>query len=78
MSEKTVAFVRERNTDQYYFFGAINGMTNNGVFSSGQAAADLNGVTFTLTGQERTPFKTMSVSQLSTTNIVISATQINP
>ncbi len=78
MSEKTVAFVRERNTDEYYIFGAINGMTNNGVLSSGQAAADLNGVTFTLTGQERTPFKTVSVSQLSSVNIAISATQINP
>lgn len=78
MSEKTVAFVRERNTDEYYIFGAINGMTNNGVLSSGQAAADLNGVTFTLTGQERTPFKTVSVTALSNVNLAISATQINP
>lgn len=78
MSEKTVAFVRERNTDQYYIFGAINGMTNNGVLSSGQAAADLNGTTFTLTGQERTPFRTVAVSSLSSLNIAISGTQINP
>lgn len=78
MSEKTVAFVKERNTGQYYIFGAINGMTNNGVLSSGQAAADLNGVTLTLTGQERTPFRTVDVNYLSSMNIAISATQINP
>jgi hypothetical protein len=78
MSEKTVAFVRERNTNEYYIFGAINGMTNNGVLTSGQAAADLNGVTFTLTGQERVPFRTVGVTDLSGLNIGISATQINP
>jgi len=78
MSEKTVAFVRERNTDSYYIFGAINGMTNNGVLSSGQAAADLNGVTFTLTGQERTPFRTVAVTALSSLNLNISSVQISP
>ncbi len=79
ISSKTVAFVKDRNTDQFYFFGAANGMTNNGVFSSGQAAADLNGVTFTMTGQERVPYKTLqgtSASALATKNIVVSATQI--
>ncbi len=78
MSEKTVAFVRERNTDQYYIFGAINGLTNNGVLSSGQAAADLSGVTFTMTGQERTPFRTIGVTDLATINLYISGTQITP
>ena len=78
MSEKTVAFVRERNTNDYYFFGAINGMTNNGVFSSGQAAADLSGTTFTMTGQERLPYRRIGVSALSSLNIAISGTQINP
>ena len=79
MSEKTIAFVKERNQDLYYFFGGVNGMTNNGVLSSGQAMADLNGVTFTLTGQERVPFKTFnSTAPLSVLNIAVSASQIAP
>lgn len=78
MSEKTVAFVRERNTDLYYIFGAINGLTNNAVLSSGQAAADLSGATFTMTGQERLPYRRIGVSDLSSLNIAISGTQINP
>jgi hypothetical protein len=79
VSTRTVAFVKDRNSDEFYFFGATNGMTNNGVFSSGQAAADLSGVTFTMTGQERLPYKTMvgtSTSDLAAKNIVVSATQI--
>ena len=35
MSEKTVAFVKDRNVDAFYFFGAYNGMTNNGVLEFG-------------------------------------------
>ena len=81
MSEKTIAFVKDRNVDVFYFFGSVNGMTNNGVFSSGQAMADLNGVTLTLTGQERVPYKMSagtSASNLSALNIVVSASQIAP
>ena len=79
VSSRTVAFVKDRNSDEFYFFGATNGMTNNGVFSSGQAAADLSGVTFTMTGQERMPYKTMvgtTANDLANKNIVVSATQI--
>jgi len=78
VSEKTVAFVRERNTNDYYIFGAINGLTNNVVLTSGQAAADLSGATFTMTGQERLPYRRVEVSALSSINIAISGTQINP
>ena len=56
-------------------------MTNNGVFSSGQAAADLNGVTFTLTGQERHQYKVLEDANsyiLSTKNIVVSTSQVTP
>lgn len=81
MSEKTIAFVKDRNVDAFYFFGVYNGMTNNGVLSSGQAMADLNGVTFTLTGQERVPYKMSSgtsTAVLTALNIDVSASQIAP
>jgi len=81
ITDKTIAFVKDRNSNNAYFFGAFNGMTNNGVFSSGQAAADLNGVTFTMTGQERHQYKTLEDANsyiLSTKNIVVSASQISP
>lgn len=81
MSEKTIAFVKDRNVDAFYFFGVYNGMTNNGVLSSGQAAADLSGVTFTLTGQERVPYKMSSgtsTAVLSALNVIVSASQIAP
>ncbi len=81
ITDKTIAFVKDRNSNNAYFFGAFNGMTNNGVFSSGQAASDLNGVTFTMTGQERHQYKTLEDANsyiLSTKNIVVSASQISP
>jgi hypothetical protein len=81
ITDKTVAFVKDRNSNNAYFFGSFNGMTNNGVFSSGQAAADLNGVTFTLTGQERHQYKVLEDANsyiLSTKNIVVSTSQVTP
>lgn len=81
ISEKIIAFVKDRNVDAFYFFGVYNGMTNNGVLSSGSAMADLNGITLTLTGQERVPYKMSSgtsTSVLGDLNIEVSASQITP